>query len=546
MAPTRKKNTARARSPAPLGGMMAPLQNPVVPLQVAILLTREHVTVEDWGDSNALRKLPEGQSCRATTARCAAIFPDPSASSAGEQPPPSHDGFVACSGCHMGRDPSYKGLKATISGGSGSKAFSRQLHLANVPKSMMGRLAMPKSILAPGSVFGWSDLFTRFMKKFFAIDERVIVVDLGRDRGSPTSRPLHCRDAIRIQALTGEPPDFELCQAYRGGGQFAQLKSPLKKPLGALLTLQGNLERKKEREGKKIEVAMVEAPKEYASRKRERWDEPSPPIDIPEEDFLELLSTWIKDGVVTLPLIKKEPNTEERKNSKFCRYHRRKSHHTMDCYMLFAIFHKKVSNGEIRFRDRKKTHREGSEKEKEVIMTIAEKGELPSEGEERIAKLVSDKDNQLKKEPSMSWLSSASEHPKGYEGAKREDYSKTYYRLWYKLSAAEHVGLCVFRSQSGTHKIEGEASPSPTNQDEQLSRLLHAEELKAPECMEDEVKSTQGELQELANPAYSTPWLPTLVASWKLNLECRLYRSQACPKRLQLPFLPAHKTQRLL
>ena len=133
---------------------------------------------------------------------------------------------------------------------------------------------------------------------------------------------------------------------------------------------------------------MVEVPKEYASRKRERRDELSPPIDIPEEDFLELLLTWIKDGVVTLPPIKKEPSIEERKNSNFYRYHRQKSHHTMDCYTLCTIFHKKVSNGEIMFCDRKETHGEGSGKEKGVIMIIAEEGELPSEGEERITKLV--------------------------------------------------------------------------------------------------------------------------------------------------------------
>ena len=75
---------------------------------------------------------------------------------------------------------------------------------------------------------------------------------------------------------------------------------------------------KREREGKNIEVAMVEEPKkDYPSRKRERRDEPSPPINIPEEDFLELLSAWIKDGVVTIPPINKEPSHEERKISNF-------------------------------------------------------------------------------------------------------------------------------------------------------------------------------------------------------------------------------------
>ena len=112
---------------------------------------------------------------------------------------------------------------------------------------------------------------------------------------------------------------------------------------------------KRERDGKKIEVSVLEEPKkDYSNRKRERRDKPPPPIDIPEDDFLELFSMWVNDGVVTVPPVKKEANHEEKKSSNFCKYHKRRSHHTMDCYTLRAIFHKKVSNGDIRFRDKKK------------------------------------------------------------------------------------------------------------------------------------------------------------------------------------------------
>lgn len=136
-------------------------------------------------------------------------------------------------------------------------SHDHDLRMKDFSKSLEGCTFSWYASLALGSVFGWSDLSTRFMKKFFAVDERVTVVDLGREkqrlgeelldcirryrgislscsRGSPTGRPLHCRDAIRIQALTGEPPDYEFCQAYKGRGQFTQLKSPLKELLGLL------------------------------------------------------------------------------------------------------------------------------------------------------------------------------------------------------------------------------------------------------------------------------------------------------------------------
>ena len=51
---------------------------------------------------------------------------------------------------------------------------------------------------------------------------------------------------------------------------------------GSSSTTRQPLERERDREGKKIDVAMVEEPKkDYSSRKRERRDEPPPPIDIP-------------------------------------------------------------------------------------------------------------------------------------------------------------------------------------------------------------------------------------------------------------------------
>ena len=69
--------------------------------------------------------------------------------------------------------------------------------------------------------------------------------------------------------------------------------------------------------------------------------------------------------------MKKEPSHEEKKSSNFYN-HRSRSHHAMDCYMLRAIFHKKVSNGEIRFRDKKMAQGEGNIKDKGVIMMFEE------------------------------------------------------------------------------------------------------------------------------------------------------------------------------
>jgi hypothetical protein len=70
--------------------------------------------------------------------------------------------------------------------------------------------------------------------------------------------------------------------------------------------------------------------------------------------------------------VNKEPSHEEKKSSNFYKYHRSRSHHAMNCYTLRAIFHKKVSNGEIRFRDKKMAQGEGNIKDKGVVMMFEE------------------------------------------------------------------------------------------------------------------------------------------------------------------------------
>ena len=66
------------------------------------------------------------------------------------------------------------------------------------------------------------------------------------------------------------------------------------------------------REGKKVEIVVVEEPKKATKgKKRERGSIP-PPFTISTEELYNILEAWVKDGVVVLLECKREPTDEEK------------------------------------------------------------------------------------------------------------------------------------------------------------------------------------------------------------------------------------------
>ena len=57
-----------------------------------------------------------------------------------------------------------------------------------------------------------------------------------------------------------------------------------------------------------------------------------------------------------LPECKHEPTEEEKQGALYCRYHKRSDHHTMDCYALRNIFHKKVAKSDLVIKNGKRAN----------------------------------------------------------------------------------------------------------------------------------------------------------------------------------------------
>ena len=108
------------------------------------------------------------------------------------------------------------------------------------------------------------------------------------------------------------------------------------------------------REGKKVEVDVVEEPKKVVKNKKRERGGIHPPFTISTKELYSILEAWLKDGVVVLPECKREPMGEEKQGPLYCRSHRRCDHHTIDCYALRNIFHDRVAKGDLVFKAGKK------------------------------------------------------------------------------------------------------------------------------------------------------------------------------------------------
>lgn len=211
---------------------------------------------------------------------------------------------------------------------------------------------------------------TQFMKKFFALDEKLTLPNLQQERQRVSEGLLdYIRRFRDLSLMCYDPMEEErlvdICIAgmlyeYRPFLENLQISSLMRlveaskrtsilvKKLSKGSTSQTTSAPRQpcKWESEKVEVAMVEEPKKAVKgKKRERSGIP-PPFLVSAELY-SILEAWMKDGMVVLLKCKREPIEEENRGVLYCRYHRRSDHHTMDCYALRNIFHEKVANGDL-------------------------------------------------------------------------------------------------------------------------------------------------------------------------------------------------------
>jgi len=82
------------------------------------------------------------------------------------------------------------------------------------------------------------------------------------------------------------------------------------------------------------------------ANKRKLRDEP-PMFPCSMDKVHIIFDQMLKDGILILPNVSREPTPEEKKSKNYCRYHRTTRHPTEQCWSLRRFFHKKMDAGEI-------------------------------------------------------------------------------------------------------------------------------------------------------------------------------------------------------
>ena len=181
-----------------------------------------------------------------------------------------------------------------------------------------------------------NDLATQFMKKFFALEEKLTLSDLQHEKQRVSEGLLEyirrfrdlsvlCYDLVEEERLVDvciagmlyeyQPylENLQISSFMRLVEAARKTSTSVRKPSKGLVSQTISASRKAwRRENKKVEFAVTEESKKMAKgRRRDRVGIP-PPITMSTKELYSIVEAWVKDGVVTLPEFKHEPTEEEK------------------------------------------------------------------------------------------------------------------------------------------------------------------------------------------------------------------------------------------
>uniref|UniRef100_A0A2N9IFC4 Integrase catalytic domain-containing protein n=1 Tax=Fagus sylvatica TaxID=28930 RepID=A0A2N9IFC4_FAGSY len=106
--------------------------------------------------------------------------------------------------------------------------------------------------------------------------------------------------------------------------------------------------REKKSQPQALTVSTTAAPTgNKRKRPTEKVFEEPPPLPFTVEEMMVIFDKWVKDEVIKLPQINKPPTEEEKRDPKFCRYHRYVHHPTADCRSLRWELNRKIQDGTL-------------------------------------------------------------------------------------------------------------------------------------------------------------------------------------------------------
>uniref|UniRef100_A0A2N9GMB4 RNase H type-1 domain-containing protein n=1 Tax=Fagus sylvatica TaxID=28930 RepID=A0A2N9GMB4_FAGSY len=242
----------------------------------------------------------------------------------------------------------------------GAYAGNGDLCLREFSKSLDDRAYTWYTTLPPGSVKVWEDMVELFCGKYFQAEEKITLVNLHTTKqvnGEDLLRYIHRFRDISLDCYAnyeeGELvgvcidnmlPEFRAHLENLDISRFGQL---LQKARKTALSVKPHTEKPREKKNPP-QVLTVSTVNNKRKKSNERsFDEAPPPVPCTLEEMKAILDKWVADGIIKLPEAQKKATEEDKKNPKFCYFHRYVHHSTADCWTLRRKFHEKIQDGTL-------------------------------------------------------------------------------------------------------------------------------------------------------------------------------------------------------
>uniref|UniRef100_A0A2N9FVD9 Integrase catalytic domain-containing protein n=1 Tax=Fagus sylvatica TaxID=28930 RepID=A0A2N9FVD9_FAGSY len=237
------------------------------------------------------------------------------------------------------------------------------LCLREFSKSLVDRVYTWYTMLPEGSIRDWEDMVESFCSKYFHVEEKITLLNLHSTKQLPGEDLLKYIHRFRDISLDchvkyEESELVEVCidnmlpefRAHLENLDISQFAPLLQKARKTALSVKPHSEKAREKKSQHqaLTVSTTTAP---TGNKRKRpiekvFEEP-PPLPFTVEEMMVIFDKWVKDEVIKLPQINKPPTEEEKRDPKFCRYHRYVHHPTADCRSLRRELNRKIQDGTL-------------------------------------------------------------------------------------------------------------------------------------------------------------------------------------------------------
>uniref|UniRef100_A0A2N9H6L3 Retrotransposon gag domain-containing protein n=1 Tax=Fagus sylvatica TaxID=28930 RepID=A0A2N9H6L3_FAGSY len=242
----------------------------------------------------------------------------------------------------------------------GAYAGNGDLCLREFSKSLDDRAYTWYTTLPPGSVKVWEDMVELFCGKYFQAEEKITLVNLHTTKqanGEDLLRYIHRFRDISLDCYANYEecelvgvcidnmlPEFRAHLENLDISRFGQL---LQKARKTALSVKPHTEKPREKKNPP-QVLTVSTVNNKRKKSNERsFDEAPPPVPCTLEEMKAILDKWVADGIIKLPEVQKKATEEDKKNPKFCYFHRYVHHSTADCWTLRRKFHEKIQDGTL-------------------------------------------------------------------------------------------------------------------------------------------------------------------------------------------------------